>query len=97
MKTQKTLQEWQVYQVMTYNTQWKAVISKEWETYKSSWEAENPGKEFSESWFVFMNSFIKQKYLEETEEVKISVRKRQEELKDAFEPEGLQKNTLNQK
>jgi formylmethanofuran dehydrogenase subunit C len=82
---------------MTYETQWKAVVTKEWEMYKNKWEAENLGKEFNESRFAFMNSFIKEKYLEETEEVKINVRKRREELKDAFEVEGAEKNASYQR
>ena len=83
--------------MMTYETQWKAVINKDWEMYKKTWEAVNPGKEFNESWFAFMNAFIKEKYLEETEEVKANVRKRREELKDAFELEGAEKNASYQR
>lgn len=94
---QKALQEWQVYQMMTYETQWKAIINEKWETYKNTWEGENLGKEFNESRFAFMNAFIKEKYLEETEEVKTSVRTRREELREAFELEGAEKNASYQR
>ena len=60
---------------MTYKTQWKAVIDKEWETYKCMWEVENPGDKLDKTRFTFMNSFMKQKYLEETKEVQNNVRK----------------------
>jgi hypothetical protein len=84
----KTLQEWQVYHVMTYENQWKAVIDKEWEKYKSAWEAENSGKELEETRFTFMASFMKKKYLEETEDVQNYVRKRREEMKEELDAEG---------
>jgi hypothetical protein len=93
----KALQEWQVYQLMTYESQWKAVIDKEWETYKCTWEAENPGDELDKTRFTFMNSFIKQKYLEETEEVQNNVRERREELKAEVDADGEDKNTAYQK
>ena len=32
---QKTLQEWQVYHQMTYESQWKTVIDEEWGKYKA--------------------------------------------------------------
>jgi hypothetical protein len=85
---QKTLQEWQVYHKMTYETQWKTVVDEEWEKYKSAWEAEKPGEELDETRFTFMASFMRQKYQEETEEVQESVKKRREELKAEVEDEG---------
>jgi hypothetical protein len=93
---QKTLQEWQVYHVMTYESQWKAVIDKEWENYKNTWEAENPGKELDQTRFSFMASFMRQKYLEQTEDVQNNVRKRREELKAELEVEGEDKNNAYQ-
>ena len=81
---------------MTYETQWKAVIDKEWETYKSTWEAENPGEEPDKTRFTFMNSFMKQKYQEETEAVQDSVRKCREELKAGTDADGEDKDTAYQ-
>ena len=77
---------------MTYESQWKSVIDKEWENYKTSWEEENPGKELDQTRFTFMGSFMKQKYLEETEEVVDDVRNRREELIKEDEEGGEQKN-----
>ena len=91
------LQEWQVYQIMTYETQWKAVIDKEWETYKSTWEAENPDDELDKTRFTFMNSFMKDKYLEEMEEVQNSVSKHREELKAEIYANGEDKNLAYQR
>ncbi|KIJ94642.1 hypothetical protein K443DRAFT_134674 [Laccaria amethystina LaAM-08-1] len=89
---QKALQDWQVYHVMTYKTQWKTVVDEEWEKYKSAWEAKNTGEEPEETRFTFMASFMRQKYQEESEEVRNNVKKRQEELKAELETEGEDKN-----
>jgi hypothetical protein len=93
----KALQEWQVYHQMTYESQWKAVIDDEWEEYKSTREEEIPSEELDETRFTFMASFMRKKYLEEMEEVKVNVRKRREELKAELEVEGEDKNLDYQK
>ena len=93
----KILQEWQVYHQMTYESQWKAVIDDEWEKYKSTWEAENAAEELDVTRFMFMASFMRQKYLEETEEVQNKVKRRREELKEELEIEGEDKNVDYQK
>jgi len=82
--------------MMTYEAQWKAVINKEWETYKSRWEAENPGNKLDKTRFMFMNAFMKEKYLEEMEEVQTSVRKQWEELRAEIDADG-HKNLAYQK
>ena len=90
---QKMLQEWQVYHTMTYETQWKNIINVEWEKYKSVQEAEKPSEELDETRFTFMASFMRQKYLEETNEVQEKVRQRREELKsENGGGEGEEKN-----
>jgi len=61
--------------------------------YKSTWEAENPGTELDKTRFTFM----KEKYLEQTEEVQSSVRKRREDLKAEVDADGEDKNTTYQK
>ena len=53
----------------------------EWEKYKSVQEAEKPSEELDETRFTFMASFMRQKYLEETDEVQEKVHQRREELK----------------
>ena len=92
MKGKKSLQEWQVYHQMTYESQWKVVIEEEWEKYKATWEVEKPGEKIDETRFTFMASFMKQKYSEESEEIQDSVRKRCDELKAEVNVEGGDKN-----
>jgi len=85
---QKILQEWQVYHTMTYETQWKNVIDEDWEKYKTAWEEKKPGEEPDETRFTFMASFMRQKYLEENEEVQEKVKRRREEMKAEIDEEG---------
>lgn len=73
---------------MTYETEWKSIIDEEWEKYKTTWEGDNPGVEPPETRFTFMASFMRQKYLEQTEEVQANVKQRREELKAEIEEEG---------
>ena len=74
--------EWQVYQQMTYESKWKAIIDKEWSKIRKKWEAENPETKMTETRFTFMNTFLQEKYKEESEDVKAEVKKRQAELKE---------------
>lgn len=94
---QKTLQEWQVYHVMTYESQWKAVIDEEWEKYQSTWKAEKPGEDLNVTRFTFMSSFMRQKYSEESEEVQNDVRRHRDELKVELDVEGEDRNQAYQK
>ena len=82
---------------MTYKTQWKTIVDEEWEKYRSAWKAKNPGEEPDETRFSFITSFMRQKYQEETDEVRKDVKKRQEELKAALKTEGDDKNRTYQK
>lgn len=54
----------------------------EWDTYKKKWEAENPDSKMKESRFSFMNTFLQEKYKEESEEVKDEVKKRRAAMKE---------------
>ena len=58
---------------------------------------ENPDDELDKTRFMFMNLFMKDKYLEETEEVQNSVRKCQEELKAEIYADGEDKNLAYQR
>ena len=66
----KMLQDWQVYHLLTYETVWKPYVDKEWETYKVEWEVEYPKEKPPKSQFQIMNEFIKEKYNNETDEMK---------------------------
>ena len=94
MKTKsRVLHEWQVYYRMTYESQWKAVIEKEWETYKEKLTGENPEVNLRTARFNFGNEFIREKYQAETEEVKAEVKKRRErEEEDNMNSEAQNKS-----
>ena len=89
-------QEWQVYQTMSYESKWKTVIDSEWEAYKKKWNEENPGVKVPQGRFAFMNSFLKSKYAEETEEVKADVRKRRAAMKAELDVESNKRNNAYQ-
>ena len=74
----EVLHEWQVYYQLTYESQWKVIIEKEWETYKAKLIGENPKVNLRTAHFNFANAFIREKYQAETEEVKDEVRKHRE-------------------
>ena len=75
-------QEWQIYQTMTYENKWKEVIDSEWDNYQKKWKAEHPNTDLLQGCFTFMNSFLKEKYKEESEEVKKEVREHRAVMKD---------------
>jgi hypothetical protein len=93
---QKTLQEWQVYHNLTYESQWKAVIDEEWEKYKNTWKANNPSEELNETRFTFMASFMRKKYSEESEDVQNKVRRLRDESKEEDDAEEGDKNSAYQ-
>lgn len=70
---------------MTYESKWKAVIDNEWDTYKKKWEEDHPGTKPPQGRFAFMNTFLKNKYQEEPEEVKVEVRTRRAAMKEEVE------------
>jgi hypothetical protein len=76
MEESKVLHEWQVYYQMTYESTWKTIIEKEWETYKAKLTAEDPDADLKKARFQFANTFIREKYEMETQEVKDEVKKR---------------------
>jgi hypothetical protein len=75
--------EWQVYQLMTYESKWKPIIDEEWDELKKNWEEENPETKMTETRFNFMNTFLQEKYNQEPEDIKDQVRKRREIMKEA--------------
>ena len=78
---------------MTYESQWKAIIEKEWETYKEKLTGENPEVNLRTAHFNFGNEFIREKYQVETKEVKAEVKKRRErEEEDNMNSEAQNKS-----
>ena len=63
---------------MTYESQWKAIVEKEWETQKAKLLEENPGINLKTAQFNFANTFIRERYQAESKEVKDEVKKRRE-------------------
>jgi hypothetical protein len=56
--------------VLTYNSQWKPFVDEEWGKYKEEWMSEHPNEKSSKTRFTIMNEFIKEKYENETNEMK---------------------------
>jgi retron-type reverse transcriptase len=71
MKTKpRLLQDWQAYQALTYESKWKAIVDKEWGEYKLEWELAHPKETLPKKRFTFMVEFMKEKYKNETDEMK---------------------------
>lgn len=66
----RVLQGWQAYQALTYELKWKPIVDKEWARYKTEWELEHPKETLPKKRFTFMVEFMKEKYKNETEEMK---------------------------
>lgn len=66
----KMLQDWQAYHALTYESQWKPHVDKEWEKYKARWEVENPDEKPPKKRLQIMVEFMKEKFKNETEEMK---------------------------
>lgn len=74
LRKKRKMQAWQAYQAMTYESQWKAVIEVEWKAYCSEWaQSQHAEGEKAETLFNFRNKFMREKYNNETEEVKQQV------------------------
>lgn len=86
MKKKRVQQAWQAYHSMTYETKWKSTINEQWAERTKEWKKNNPDTKMKETRFTFMNNFIKEKFKNETEEVKKEVeeyrRKKAEEVPD---------------
>jgi len=69
----KKLQDWQVYQHLTYESQWKTEINKGWDECQKAWMEAHPDEKMKMTRFEYMNTFIKEKYENETTEMKDKV------------------------
>jgi hypothetical protein len=66
----KLLQDWQAYQALTYENQWKPYVDEEWEKYKREWASEHPNKNPPKKRFTIMVEVMKEKFKHESEEMK---------------------------
>ena len=66
----KMLHAWQAYQALTYESQCKTEVDKEWKEYKIQWESEHPGEDPPKGRFAIMNEFLREKYQNESDEMK---------------------------
>ena len=80
----KMLQGWQAYHALTYESQWKPQVDKEWAKYKLEWESQNPSEKPLKNRFTIMVEFMKDKFQNETEEMKL----RCEEFRQAHKSES---------
>lgn len=78
LKKKQKLQAWQAYHLLTYETQWKPVIDKEWAELCTEWEKLHPDEKIPQTWFAFMNKFMKEKFDKETDKVKKQVEEYQQ-------------------
>ena len=67
----KMLQAWQTYHALTYESQQKPQVDKEWAKYKLEWESQNPSEKPPKNWFTIMAELMKDKFQNETEEMKL--------------------------
>ena len=81
------LHAWQAYQALTYESQWKTEVDKEWREYKTNWESDHPGEDPPKGRFAIMNEFMREKYKNESEEMK----ERCEKYRRALKEEGIAK------
>lgn len=89
----KLPQEWQIYQGLTYEEQWKPIIEEEWKKYQAEWEESNPDTKLPQHCFAFMNSFLKAKYAEESEEYKKDIQAHREKLRDERDQADVKRTT----
>jgi hypothetical protein len=64
------LHPWQAYQALTYESQWKGEVDNKWKEYKIQWESEHPGEDPPKGRFAIMVEFMKEKYQNESDEMK---------------------------
>ena len=66
----KMLQDWQAYHALTYEKKWKPHVDDEWERYKTEWTSEHPNEKPPKKRFTIMVEFMKEKFKNESDEVK---------------------------
>ena len=90
----RMLQTWQAYHALTYETKWKPHVDKAWEIYKAEWESQNPSEKPPKNRFTIMVEFMKEKFNNETEEMKLRCEEyRQTRKSDSPVPNDFQMAT----
>ncbi|KAM6500769.1 hypothetical protein JOM56_003783, partial [Amanita muscaria] len=96
LKKPKMWQWWQAYGNLTYESKWKAQIGRDWAAYTETWKAENPDILAPKTWFEFQNAFLKEKYEQETKEMKLLVEEHRDKMKKEEVLPPKEKNALYQ-
>jgi hypothetical protein len=78
----RVLQAWQAYQALTYESRWKPLVDEEWVKYKKEWALEHPNEKPPKTRFTIMIEFIKEKFADETDEMKERCEELRKTLKD---------------
>jgi hypothetical protein len=86
----KMLQGWQAYQALTYGQKWKTHVDKEWKIYKTEWEEEHPNEKPPKMRLQIMTEFIKEKYQNETDEMKKRCEQYQQACKETPVPNNFE-------
>lgn len=76
------LHGWQAYQALTYESQWKMEVDRVWKDYKNEWESDHPGEDPPKGRFAIMNEFLREKYQNESEEMKARCEEYRKALKE---------------
>lgn len=58
---------------MTYESQWKDVVDKEWAEYLATWNTAKPDEKPEKTRLIFLMEFMKEKLAAETDEMKEKV------------------------
>ena len=66
----KTLQPWQAYHALTYESHWKPHVDTAWTEYQKAWKSEHLNVKPEKSRFQIMVEFMKAKFQEEDDKMK---------------------------
>ena len=69
----RTLQAWQAYQALTYESQWREEVDNKWGDYLATWNTANPDEKPEKTRLVYLMEFMKEKLAAETDEMKQKV------------------------
>ena len=78
---------------ISYESQWKTEVDKEWKEYKIKWESEHPGEDPPKGRFAIMNKFMREKYKNESDNMKECCKQYHRALKDGI-PAKLEADLL---